>query len=234
MHLEISARPRHQTKQEMVYGTLRDAILRCALPPGRRLIIADIAQQLRVSPIPVREALQLLQSEGLVENVPHSGATVAAISPDSVAEVFTLMEGLELVATRVATGRQPPGRLDGLTALLAAMDGALAAGEHEGWADLNSRFHRDIAGMTGMPLLREMTDRALDQWDRVRRHFFTSVLYHRVEQAQQEHHAIVAAMLDRHYPRLEGLVKRHNQSALAAYTEYLSGAGGDGRAAAGG
>ena len=79
MHLELAPSPRHQTKQGMVYAALREAIMRGELPPGRRLIIAEIAQRLRVSPIPVREALQSLQAEGLVENVPHSGATAAAI-----------------------------------------------------------------------------------------------------------------------------------------------------------
>ena len=55
---------RHRTKQEFVYRTLRAAIIRCELPPGERLVIDDLARQLAVSAIPVREALQLLQSEG--------------------------------------------------------------------------------------------------------------------------------------------------------------------------
>lgn len=221
MQLELAPSPRHQTKQGMVYAALRDGIMRGELPPGRRLIIAEIAQRLHVSPIPVREALQSLQAEGLVENVPHSGATVAAISPDSLVEVFTLTEGLELVGTRIAAARLDE-RADELQSLLAVMDAALEAGEHERWGDLNSRFHRHIARLTGMPLLAEMTDRAIDQWDRVRRHFFNQVLYHRADQAQGEHHAIVRAMLARDYPRLEQLVKDHNQGALAAYTGYLA------------
>ena len=71
---------RHRTKQEFVYETLREAIMRCELGPGRRLVIDELARQLEVSAIPVREALQLLQSEGLVTNVPHVGATVSPVS----------------------------------------------------------------------------------------------------------------------------------------------------------
>ena len=59
-----AARPVFRTKQELVYRTLRDAILTCAIPPDERLVIEDVARRLNVSAIPVREALQLLQSEG--------------------------------------------------------------------------------------------------------------------------------------------------------------------------
>ena len=55
----LAAAP-HRTKQEFVYRTLREAILRCELQPGERLVIDDLARRLNVSIIPVREALQLL------------------------------------------------------------------------------------------------------------------------------------------------------------------------------
>ena len=67
----------HLTKQQFVYSTLRESILRCELAPGTRLVIDDLAKQFRVSIIPVREALRLLQSEGLVLSTAHVGATVA-------------------------------------------------------------------------------------------------------------------------------------------------------------
>src|SRR5215813_15457812 len=108
MPLAVPKDTRHRTKQQFVYRTLRDAIIRCELVPGERLVIDDLAQRLGVSIIPVREALRLLQSEGLVVNVPHVGATVAPISHDSILEVFTVLEGLELVATRAAAERATP------------------------------------------------------------------------------------------------------------------------------
>ena len=67
----------HLTKQQFVYSTLRESIIRCELAPGTRLVIDDLAKQFHVSIIPVREALRLLQSEGLVQSVAHVGATVA-------------------------------------------------------------------------------------------------------------------------------------------------------------
>jgi DNA-binding GntR family transcriptional regulator len=225
MELEIAPQTGYQTKQEMVYHTLRNAIMRCTLRPGQRLVIEDIANQLKVSHIPVREALQLLQSEGLVITIPHTGATVAPIERDALIEIFTLMEGLELVATRIAATRLTPNSLNSLTALVAQMDAALQANDPEHWAELNTQFHRSIAQITGMPILQEMTERVLDHWDRVRRYFFKSVLLHRIAQAQQEHHAIVDAMQARDFARLEHLVKIHNQGALAAYMEHIAETG---------
>ncbi|MEN9935892.1 MAG: hypothetical protein RLZZ387_2471 [Chloroflexota bacterium] len=225
MQLEIAAGTRYQTKQELVYHTLREAIMRCRLQPGQRLVIEEIASQLSVSPIPVREALHILQSERLVDTTPHVGATVARISRESVAEVFTVMEGLELVATRAAARRMGASDMAELTALLDDMDRALAEADHERWADLNTQFHRQITRIAGMPMLQEMTERAMAHWDRLRRYFFSGVLAHRMEQAHREHHRILAAMGEHDYDRLEDLVKHHNRDALDAYTDYLTKAG---------
>jgi DNA-binding GntR family transcriptional regulator len=215
------AAPRHRTKREVVYQALREAIMRCELAPGRRLLIDDLARQLEVSAIPVREALQLLQSEGLVDNVPHVGATVSPISRQSIDEVFAVMEGLELVATRSAAQRLTPADAAALEELVSGMDKAQAAGRHAEWADLNSRFHLAISRLSAMPMLQEMTERVLARWDRLRRFYFNGVLVHRVEQAQKEHRALLAAMKAGDLPLLEKTVKEHNRGALLAYADYI-------------
>jgi DNA-binding GntR family transcriptional regulator len=232
MQLSVSEGMAYKTKQEFVYQTLRSAILRCELAPGQRLPTQEIANRLGVSLIPVREALQLLQSEGLVENRPHVGAAVARISGSSVAEVFTLLEGLETVAARVAARRMPPGEVEALAGLLAEMDAAVENGEYELWGELNTRLHMSIARSTGMPVLREMTERVFDLWYRVQRCFFAEVLLQRVLQSQQEHRAILCALRDRDEAELERLVKVHNRNAMEAYTNHLSNGlagSGDGR-----
>lgn len=212
---------RYQTKQAMVYHTVRNAIMQCQLKPGQRVIAEEIAQQLQVSHIPVREALQQLQSDGLVENVPHIGARVAPISPLSVAEVFTLMEGLELVASRLVCQARTEADLTELETILLQMDDALEQKQPEGWADLNTQFHLKIAHITSMPILQEMTGRVLNHWDRVRRYFFKSVLSYRVYQAQEEHRATFAAIKAQDVDQLETLVKAHNRGALAAYMDTM-------------
>lgn len=229
MRLSVSEGMAYKTKQEFVYQTLRRAILRCELAPGQRLPTQEIANRLGVSLIPVREALQLLQSEGLVENRAHVGAAVARISGSSVEEVFTLLEGLEAVAVRVASRRMKPEAVEDLAGLLAEMDAAVENGEYELWGELNTRLHVSIARGTEMPVLQAMTEKVFDLWYRVQRCFSREVLVQRVLQSQQEHHAILRALRDRDEVELERLVKIHNRNAFKAYAEHLSnGSAGSG------
>ena len=211
----------YRTKQELVYQRLRESIMSCELAPGKRIVIDDLARRLGVSAIPVREALNALRSEGLVVNVPHVGATVAPIAPESVREVFAIMEGLEIVASREAAVLLDAEKLAELEAMLHAMDGALAEGHYGRWSEMNSDFHLAISSMTAMPLLFEMTERVLRRWDRMRRHFFEGVLVPRVDTAQREHHELLAAMKTGDLPRLEALVRQHNQGAMLDYDEFI-------------
>ena len=115
---------RHQTKQEFVYRTLRKALLACEFQPGERLVIDDLARRLGVSIIPVREALQMLQAEGLVVNVPHVGAAAAPLSRESIVDVFSVLEGLEVVATRLLAERGSPDAVRALEPIVRGMDKA--------------------------------------------------------------------------------------------------------------
>ncbi|MGH2387532.1 MAG: GntR family transcriptional regulator [Chloroflexota bacterium] len=211
-----------RTKQQVVYQSLRDAIMHCELAPGQRITTDEMARRFSVSLIPVREALQQLQAEGLVTTIPHTGTVVAPISPQSITEIFIMLEGLELVATRVAAERLTEEGEHALTRVLHQMDDTLRAGRHDEWSDLNTRFHLSIARLTDMPMLRDMTARVLSRWDRLRRYYFSGVLSHRMEQSQQEHWALMRALHDRDYTQLERSVKIHNRGALAAYREYIA------------
>lgn len=164
----------------------------------------------------------MLQSERLVENTPHVGATVARISKDSIVEVFSVMEGLELVATRVAALRLTSAQAQHLEQLLDSMDRLIAADDYDHWADLNTEFHMSVVRMTGMPMLQEMTERVLNQWDRIRRYYLKGGLVFRLAQAQHEHRLMLQAMRDHDFDRLALLVQEHNRGALAAYTEHLA------------
>ena len=213
--------PRHRTKQEFVYHTLRDAIMKCELRPNERLVIDELARRLHVSAIPVREAIHILQSEGLVVSVPHTGVTVAPISRESIQDVFALLEGLGTVACRLVAERGRPDEIATLAKFVDDMDTAVAREEHAEWAHLNADFHRTIGELPGLPMLAEMTVRALARWDRVRRYFFRGVIVHRLIQAQLEHHEIIDAMRAADLPRLGTAVREHNGRAYASYMAYL-------------
>jgi DNA-binding GntR family transcriptional regulator len=219
--LPLGTRAPHRTKQEFVYRTIRGAILRCELRPGERLVIEELAQRLDVSTIPVREALQLLQSEGLVGSVPHVGTSVTPLSRSSILDVFSIMEGLQIVAARVAAERARPSDFRAVDALMREMDAVVESGRLEVWGDFNTQFHVTIATMAGLPMLLQMTVQAFDRWNQMRRYFFSNVLAVRAPQAQREHHAIVAAMRGRELDRLATLLGEHNQHALNDYLHHL-------------
>lgn len=212
---------RHVTKQQFVYDTLREAILRCELEPGERLNIGVLAKRLQVSIVPIREALRLLESEGFVVSVAHVGATIAPISRQSIVEVYTILEGLESVSTRAAAQLATPADFDGLEALVAGMDEALAHGRADQWSELNSKFHLTIGRLSAMPMLGQMLERALAEWERVSRHFFKDVLLDRAATAQREHRELLAKMKARDLAGLEETIRTHNQGALSAYTDFL-------------
>lgn len=203
-----------QTKQALVYHTLRDAIMQARLEPGERLIIDDIAKRLEVSPIPVREALQQLQAERLVEHKVHVGAVVAALTPEAASEIFALLECLETVVFRGAVAHVTAADLKGLGALVERMK---VATEDVKWMDLNLRFHRTIAEIAQMPRAMEMLERVSSEWERLRRFRFRDVGHPDTAIADHEHLAMITALEAKNVGQLEALVRQHNRSALAFY-----------------
>jgi DNA-binding GntR family transcriptional regulator len=95
----------HRTLAEKAFATLHDAIVTGALTSGRRLLIEELAEQLEMSPMPIREALRRLDAVGLVEHVPHRGARVTELSIDDLAEVYEARLALEPLAVRHAAER---------------------------------------------------------------------------------------------------------------------------------
>lgn len=211
-----------KTKQEYVYQVLRDAIMRCELVPGEKLVISDIAGQLEVSTIPVREALQLLHSEDLVNYSPHAGAVVAPITKDSIIETFTIKEGLESAAMGVAMQKMTPEDLENLREQLAEMNTVLESGKTGEWGHLNAKFHSSLVDFAAMPVLKEMHTKVLDKWDRIRRYYFTEVLVNRHDQSQREHCDIVKAVGDKDREKAEQLVRLHNRNALEDYMKHMN------------
>jgi DNA-binding GntR family transcriptional regulator len=217
----IARRPRHVTKLQFAYGALREAIIRCELKPGDRLVIDDLARRFDVSIIPVREALRILESEGLVVSVAHTGTTVAPVSRQLVVEVFALLEGLETVSARAAALAASRTDLSRLEQIVDRMDRAIAANRPGAWAELNTEFHLEISRLSGMPMVDQMLRRALDHWDRVRRYFFTGVFTRRAAAAQREHRRMLEQLRAGDADGIERTMRAHNRGAVQAYLTYL-------------
>lgn len=210
--------PTPPTKQQAAYRWLKDQILEGRFRPGERLVIDRIAARRGLSIIPVREAIQLLQAERLVDVRPHAGAVVAPVTMENVEEVFTVLEGIEAVAVRRAAAARPAALEPKLAGLIGRMDAAEKAGDVEKWSALNMEFHLAISETTGMPWVEEITRSALVNWDRLRRHFFREGSPHRFDEAERDHHALLQALRQGDPDRAESIVRRHNQNALRHYT----------------
>ncbi len=182
----------------------------------------DLADQLSVSRVPVREALLQLQVDGLVDMEPHMGAVVSPVSLDSVNEVFLILEELEVIAGRAVAERGCPKTLTQLAEVLGQMDAALEREDLETWAELNTAFHGEIGRASDMLFLQQITEKTLERWDRVRRFYLAEVLGVRVGTAHQEHHAIYEALRRGDASEVERLLRHHNKNALNAYLERIS------------
>lgn len=203
----------HPTKREMVLATLRGAILDGRLPPGERIVIDEIARLLGVSIIPVREAIGQLASERLVELKPHVGPVVSGFDADAVAELFTLLECLELAAARHACARATDEDVAEVERLAAAAE---RAGSSR-WEEANARFHARLAACARMPRIAEHLAQVSSEWERLYRLRLRGAAAFDRTAAEAEHREIAAALRARDRGRLEAAIIAHNRRAGAHY-----------------
>jgi DNA-binding GntR family transcriptional regulator len=99
---EFALRDSHRTLAERAFYVLHEAIITGLLAPGQRLPIEELARQLTMSAMPIREALRRLDAVGLVENVPHRGARITELSQDDLRSIYDARLALETLAVRRA------------------------------------------------------------------------------------------------------------------------------------
>ena len=182
------------------------------MKPGDRIVIDTLSAQLGISPIPLRAALQRLQAEGLVEITPHTGAVVfGSLAGQYRAGLVQVLERLELMGFELALPRGRRSRHRRTPRHLGS-DGRCAgsAGDNERWSELNAEFHRTVALLSGNKLLAEFTDRALADWNRLRRWYLADVEM-QLSQAQAEHRAMVDSLERRDLSGLQRLIYDHHQ-----------------------
>jgi DNA-binding GntR family transcriptional regulator len=143
--------PMYTSKTDMVSAMLREMILSGELKGSQALRQRDIALQFDVSQTPVREALRRLESEGLVINDPHRGATVAESHAGGLEENYQIRAALESLGARLAARSITERQLAHLSEL---NDKMRAVGEaDEAYAPLNREFHFFIYECADSPLL---------------------------------------------------------------------------------
>lgn len=139
----------NQDLVERVYLRLRRAIHGGTLPPGARLVERQLADRLGVSRAPVRDALLMLEQDGLVASAGRRGKIVATLSAEDAWEVYTLRATLEAMAFRLAAERATPGAIAELESIVAQMLGKQDQGDVESLATLDMRFHEAVCRASG-------------------------------------------------------------------------------------
>ena len=155
-----------QTLREQVYAALLDAIVSGAMPPDSRLRDGDLAAELRVSRTPVREALQRLEDEGLVQTVPGSQTRVAPLRVSDAREAVPVVAALHALATRHAAPHLTGDDVLQLEQANASFAAALDAGDTSRALAADDAFHEVFVVRAGNGELRRSLLRLLP---RVRR-----------------------------------------------------------------
>jgi DNA-binding GntR family transcriptional regulator len=145
-----------------IYESVRQQVLTGALPPGSRLVIRQLAIEHETSDIPVREALRMLQRDGLVEIIPYRGARVVMLSPDEIEEGYLIRGHLESLATRTAIGHVTDELFGQLDRCMRDMAKALDRSDSLGYAELNREFHDLIFSASPHRRLQELIDNVWD------------------------------------------------------------------------
>jgi DNA-binding GntR family transcriptional regulator len=203
------ARGKHSTAQELVLETLREAILDGVLPPGSRLRQEDLATAFRTSRIPVREALRVLEYEGLATSEPHRGFTVTALDADQIEEIYELRTVLESHAVRVAIPLLTQPDLDELQRLYDHMEALEVADEK---LVAREQFYLKLYGVTARP-------RLVGLIARLRQEVARSLRWKLVQHSPDHHHIffdavksgdadLAAAELASHYRKVVALLRR--------------------------
>ena len=134
--------------RDVVFNTLRDAILTGKLVPGERLMENQLADKLGVSRTPVREALRMLELENLVELVPRKGAQVLDMSEKDITNILEVRSALEGLATSVACKKMTKEDLQQLKNLEVDFEKAVADNDVEHFVDIDEDFHDLIFAAT--------------------------------------------------------------------------------------
>ncbi len=203
---------------DQVYEEVLNAILEHRFKPGERLSIPELSRSLDVSQMPVRQAIDRLSEEGLVEIRPRSGTFVAQADEREVAETFDIRRALDALAAETAVEHVTDHDLSDLEGLVEEMDGFAALGsEGMGRHDrLNWEFHLLIVRLSGNEKLHEMYKQLNAHLKIASVHVSSKDWAARVPRAQSEHRAMVQALRERSASQLASILAVHVERGKAA------------------
>ncbi len=197
--------------RELVFESLREAIISGQLRPGERMMEIQLAEEMGVSRTPVREAIRKLELEGLVEMIPRKGAYVAGLSLRDIADVFEIRRALEGLAAELAADRITDEELENLERYLVIISEQIEAGNLEEVVQTDTDFHTLLYQASRNNRLSQIINNLREQIQRFRT---TSLSYPgRMKAALEEHRKIVEAISSRDGELARRIAQEHIENA---------------------
>lgn len=206
------AKPESGSLTAEAYNRLRAEILACRLPPGRKLVIADLCQEFGFSLGAIREALARLSSEGLVNAEPRKGFAVAPITECELRDITTVRTIVECLCLENAIRHGDLKWESGIVAALFELSRVKLQDSADGrvsevWADAHKRFHEALVAACDSPWLLKLRDTLYVQSERYRR--FSVPLDRAGRDLEGEHKAIADAAIARDVPKATAALTAH-------------------------
>jgi DNA-binding GntR family transcriptional regulator len=200
---------------------LRELIGNGALAPGEKIQEMALCRRFAVSRTPLREALKVLASEGIVTLQPHRGATVASLSVPELEEVFPVMGALESLAGEIACSRITDQEIAEIVSLHQKMVAHWRRRELQPYFKINQAIHQAILEASRNETLKSVYRALAGRLLTAR--YVANMSDDRWQEAVEEHELMLSALQARDGPELAAILKRHLANKLWTVKAWLTG-----------
>lgn len=216
LHLEMNT---YQPLRNVVFQTLRTAILKGDLKPGERLMELQLAAKLGVSRTPIREAIRMLEKEGLAKTVPRKGAHVSKMTEKDMEDVLEIRLALEELAVRSSCKKMTDEQLKELEQAMKEFDEATKGDDIREIAEADVKFHDVIYHSADNPKLLSMLNNLREQMYRYR----VEYLKDRDEypKLREEHHMMYEDLKNKDEDGVTKKLKEHLENQNKAVREMI-------------
>ena len=205
--------------RDVVFNTLREAILKGDLKPGERLMELQLASKLGVSRTPIREAIRMLEQEGLAVTMPRRGAEVAKMTLKDMEDVLEIRDALDELAVRLACGKISEEQLGQLVEVKEEFEASTKSKDVKKIAEADVRFHDIIYEATGNPKLVTLLNNLREQVYRYRVEYLKRKECH--AQLLAEHQEIIDAITGKQVERAMKATCRHIDNQVEAVSDTI-------------
>ena len=205
--------------RDVVFNTLRQAILRGELKPGERLMEIQLANKLGVSRTPIREAIRKLELEGLVLMIPRRGAEVAEITEKSLCDVLEVRSALEILAVELACERISEQDVDKLREAAKEFEEVSKSEDVTALAEADVKFHDIIYFATDNQRLIQLLYNLREQMYRYRVEYLKRPEVHATLFAEHEH--IIQCIVKRDKVAAKQAISTHIDNQMNAVVDTI-------------